>query len=333
MQNITLEYAKTLYSKPFNALLFEAQTVHRMHFRDEMELCTLLSIKTGSCPEDCRYCPQSAHYNVDIKKEKLMDVELIIPQVVKAKALGAKRFCMGAAWRNPPLKAMPKLIEIIQAVKEQGLETCMTLGMLSKEQAQMLAEAGLDYYNHNLDTSENYYKYIITTRDYQSRLDTLQKVAEAGMKVCCGGILGMGESIEDRLQMLVTLANLKTPPASVPINQLIPVPGTPLGDKLNKIQVKTFDFVRTIAVARILLPTSKIRLSAGRSQMSDEMQSLAFLAGANSIFYGDKLLTATNPSEEHDLALLTELGFEIEQTTDKHYEYINETRAINEACH
>ena len=320
MQTLSLEYAKELYDKPFNELLYQAQTIHRENFENEIELCALLSIKTGSCPEDCKYCPQSAHYNSDIRKEKLMDVADIVSQAKKAQSLGAKRFCMGAAWRNPPQKAMPQLIEIIQSIKSLGLETCMTLGMLSKERATELAEAGLDYYNHNLDTSEQYYGEIITTRDYQSRLDTLTEVANAGMKVCCGGILGMGESIEDRLQMLVTLANLKTPPASVPINQLIPVPGTPLGDKMSKASIGVFDFIRTIAVARILMPSSKVRLSAGRSQMSDEMQSLAFLAGANSIFYGDTLLTAANPSENHDLKLLHELGFSIKKNNEELHE-------------
>ncbi len=316
MQKITLAYAKSLYAQPFNALLYEAQSIHRTHFKDEIELCTLLSIKTGSCPEDCKYCPQSGHYNTGLKKEKLMDISDIVTQAQKAKELGSKRFCMGAAWRNPPQKAMPQLIEIIQSVKSLGLETCMTLGMLSTAQAEQLAEAGLDYYNHNVDTSESYYREIVTTRDYQSRLDTLREVANAGMKVCCGGILGMGESVDDRLQMLVTLANLPTPPASVPINQLVPVPGTPLGNKLSNTEVNKFDFVRTIAVARILMPTSKVRLSAGRSQMSDELQALAFLAGANSIFYGDKLLTTPNPSENHDLDLLNELGFEIEKNEE-----------------
>nr|WP_151193699.1 biotin synthase BioB [Cysteiniphilum sp. JM-1] len=324
MPIIDLNYAQSLYNKPFNELLFRAQTVHRENFADEIELCVLLSIKTGSCPEDCKYCPQSGHYNAGVQKEKLMDVKSIVSQAQRAKDLGAKRFCMGAAWRNPPEKAMPQLLEIIQSVKSLGLETCMTLGMLSKAQATELADAGLDYYNHNLDTSEEFYKEIISTRDYQSRLDTLEEVSNAGMKVCCGGILGMGETIDDRLQMLVTLANLKTPPASVPINQLIPVLGTPLGNKLKKADVDSFDFVRTIAVARILMPSSKIRLSAGRSQMSDEMQALAFLAGANSIFYGDKLLTAANPSENHDLKLLNTLGFKVTKNNEEHHELVSE---------
>lgn len=320
MQKIS--YAKELYHKPFNELLYQAQTIHCANFSNEIELCVLLSIKTGSCPEDCTYCPQSGHYNTDVEKEKLMDLDNIIKQAKQAKDLGAKRFCMGAAWRNPPEKAIPRLIEIIQSVKSLGLETCMTLGMLSKDQARDLAEAGLDYYNHNLDTSEEFYKEIISTRNYQSRLDTLKEVSNAGMKVCCGGILGMGETVDDRLDMLVTLANLKTPPASVPINQLIPIPGTPLGEKLSKAQVEPFDFIRTIAVARILMPTSRIRLSAGRSQMSDEMQALAFLAGANSIFYGDKLLTADNPSENKDMKLLNLLGFNVIKNNENHYECV-----------
>ena len=308
----TLDRLLNLYHQPFNQLMFEAQSVHRQHFKDEIELCSLLSIKTGACPEDCKYCPQSGHYKTRVEKEKLMACDQVVEKAKKAKALGAKRFCMGAAWRNPPANKMPQLVEIIREIKALGMETCMTLGMLSKEQAETLANAGLDYYNHNIDTSEKYYSEIITTRDFASRLDTLREVAGSGMKVCCGGILGMGETIEDRLSMLLTLAMLETPPASVPINKLVPVPGTPLGDQLKAARVDRFDFIRTIAVARILLPESKIRLSAGRSQMSEEMQSLCFLAGANSIFYGDKLLTTENPEENDDLALLKKLGLGVE---------------------
>ncbi len=310
----TLEQLEEIYHQPFNKLLFQAQTIHRQNFGDEIELCKLLSIKTGSCPEDCKYCPQSGHYKTDIEKEKLMAMDQIVAHAKKAKSLGAKRFCMGAAWRNPPAHKMPELINIIKTIKDLGLETCMTLGMLSKDQANELATAGLDYYNHNIDTSEEYYPEIITTRDFQSRIDTLKEVANAGMKVCCGGILGMGETIKDRLSMLLSLANLDTPPASVPINRLVPVPGTPLGNKMDKAQVDIFDFIRTIAVARILMPTTRIRLSAGRKQMSDETQALCFLAGANSIFYGDKLLTTGNPEENTDLALLEKLGFAIEES-------------------
>lgn len=279
-----------------------------------MELCALLNFKTGNCPEDCKYCSQSGFNTAQIKKEKTMPVEMILAKAKIAKERGAKRFCMGAAWRSPPEKEMRKLIEIIKSVKSLGMETCMTLGLLSKVQAEQLAQAGLDYYNHNVDTSERFYKKIITTRTYQSRLNTIKEVSNAGMKICCGGILGMGETIEDRLEMLVMLvmlASLETPPESVPINQLIPIPGTPLGNKHNRSQIHTFDFIRTIAVARILIPTAKVRLSAGRSQMSDEMQALCFLAGANSIFYGEKLLTAANPSENHDLELLTKLGIAV----------------------
>lgn len=297
-----------LFAMPFNALLYRAQTVHREHFDpNAIQISTLLSIKTGGCPEDCAYCPQSSHYHTQVQADKLMDSEIVLSEARKAKDAGADRFCMGAAWRSPKDRDIPKLAEIIAGVKALGLETCMTLGMLTDEQAKALKEAGLDFYNHNLDTSEAFYDQIITTRTYKDRLDTLQHVRDAGMKVCCGGIIGMGESTEDRASMLQTLANLDEHPESVPINLLVQVEGTPLkGQK----EVDPFDFVRTIAVARILMPKSYVRLSAGREEMSDEMQALCFLAGANSLFYGEKLLTTPNPEQNKDKQLFDRLGLE-----------------------
>lgn len=295
-----------LYQLPLIELVFKAQTIHRQHFdANEVELCTLLSIKTGTCPEDCAYCPQSGHYNTGLQKEKLLDVEDIIAKATVAKEKGATRFCMGAAWRNPPAKEFPKLIQIIQAVKALGLEACMTLGMLSQEQAQQLKAAGLDYYNHNLDTSPEYYEKIITTRTYQDRLDTLEQVRCADIKVCCGGIIGMGESRDDRIELLLQLANLPKAPESVPINRLIPIPGTPL-EKMH--QLDNFEFIRTVAIARIMMPTSRIRLSAGRESMSEEMQAFCFMAGVNSIHYGEKLLVTSNPDREQDMLMFQKLG-------------------------
>ncbi len=291
---------------PFNDLLFQAQTIHRQHFSaNEVQISTLLSIKTGGCPEDCKYCPQSSRYDTGVQAEKLMDVDAVLEQARAAKESGASRFCMGAAWREPKQRDMPKLAEMIRGVKELGLESCMTLGMLDKKQANDLCEAGLDYYNHNIDTSEEFYSEIITTRQFQERLDTLENVREAGMKVCCGGIIGMGESLEDRAGMLLTLANMEVHPESIPINFLVQVEGTPMQEveKPDKL-----DFVRVIAVARILMPQSRIRLSAGREEMSDEMQALCFLVGANSIFYGEKLLTTPNPAQNDDMKLFEKLG-------------------------
>lgn len=304
--NWTLEEAKALYAMPFNDLLFNAQTTHRTHFNpNEVQISTLLSIKTGGCPEDCKYCPQSAQFDTGVKAEKLMDKANIVAAAQRAKDSGAARFCMGAAWRSPKERDMPKLVEIISEVKALGLETCATLGMLNNTQAQQLKQAGLDYYNHNLDTSEEFYGEIITTRTYQDRLDTLERVRSAGMNVCCGGIVGMGESADDRAAMLVTLANQPTHPQSVPINLLVQVEGTPLQPAS---PLDPLDFVRTIAVARLMMPASHVRLSAGREDMSDEMQALCFLAGANSIFYGDTLLTTANPATQKDMALLARLG-------------------------
>ena len=309
-----LEEVSALFEKPFMDLVFEAQRVLRQHFpAGEVQVSTLKSIKTGACPEDCKYCPQSAHYQTDLEKEKLLNVEEVVKSAEAAKAAGATRFCMGAAWRGPHEKDMPVVTEMIGRVKALGLETCGTFGLLDDEKAQQLSEAGLDYYNHNLDSSEEFYGEIITTRNYEDRLQTLDHARESGMKLCCGGIIGMGESVEDRAKMLLTLANLPTPPESVPINQLIAIPGTPLE---GQEQVDSFDFIRTIAVARIMLPGSFVRLSAGREEMSEEMQALCFFAGANSIFYGEKLLTADNPSENEDKALFKKLGLRFMQNAD-----------------
>ena len=332
-KKITLREVSDIYHQPFNKLLYQAQTIHQKHFNNEIELCTLLSIKTGSCPEDCQYCPQSGHYNAKIKKEKLLDLDSIMAAAKKAKKLGAKRFCMGAAWRNPPDSKMPDIIKIIDAVKRLGLETCMTLGMLSTEQAKTLSSAGLDYYNHNLDSSEKFYQKIISTRSYQDRLKTLKAVSDVGIKVCCGGILGMGECLEDRLEMLVVLANLDPKPQSVPINQFMPIAGTPLGDRHQQADINKFDFIKIIALARIIMPHSRIRLSAGRDNMSDEMQALCFLAGANSIFYGDTLLTASNPSQTKDIQLLKSLGFVVEKTNQNNHNKSSHSRQYEASQH
>jgi biotin synthase len=310
----TLAQVNALYALPFNDLLFQAQTVHRQHFTpNEVQVSTLLSIKTGACAEDCKYCPQSGHYNTGLERERLLEVEKVLTQAKAAKDKGATRFCMGAAWTNPKQRDMPYIIEMVQGVRNMGLETCMTLGMLSNEQAKTLADAGLDYYNHNLDTSPEFYGEIITTRTYQDRLDTLNHVREAGMKVCCGGILGMGESANDRSALLMQLANLPEHPQSVPINMLVKVAGTPLE---NVADLDAFEFIRTIAVARIMLPQSHVRLSAGRARMNEQMQALCFFAGANSIFYGDKLLTTDNPEADADMLLFAKLGIKPEQRHD-----------------
>ncbi len=306
----TLPEVQALFELPFIDLLMRAQTVHRQFFSpNQVQASSLLSIKTGACPEDCKYCPQSGHYNTELEKEKLMEVERVLAEAREVAASGATRFCMGAAWKNPPEKDMPLLEEMVRGVKALGLETCMTLGMLSAEQSDRLADAGLDYYNHNLDTSPEFYSEIITTRSYQDRLDTLHHVRSAGMKVCSGGIIGMGEQASDRAGLLCELANLPMHPESVPINMLVKVPGTPLE---NVEDTDPIEFVRCIAVARILMPTSHVRLSAGRETMSDETQALAFMAGANSIFYGDKLLTTANPGQSRDEQLLNKLGIGIE---------------------
>jgi biotin synthase len=313
--NWTVEEVRALLDKPFMDLLFEAQTVHRQHQQHNyVQVSTLLSIKTGACPEDCKYCPQSAHYRTDVERERLMEVEQVLSAAQKAKNSGSTRFCMGAAWKNPKARDMPYLKSMIQGVKEMGLETCMTLGMLTPDQANELADAGLDFYNHNLDTSPEYYGNIITTRTYQDRLDTLSHVRDAGMKICSGGIIGMGETVSDRAGLLAELANLPTHPESVPINMLVKIKGTPLEDEED---VEPFDFVRLIAAARIMMPHSAVRLSAGREQMNEQMQALCFMAGANSIFYGCKLLTTPNPAEDKDMQLLAKLGINSSDVAQK----------------
>lgn len=295
-----------LYALPLNDLLFQAHSIHRQHFDpNQVQVSTLLSIKTGTCPEDCKYCPQSGHYDTGLDKEKLLEIEKVIAEARDAKAKGSSRFCMGAAWRSPSEKDMPYVLKMVQEVKALGLETCMTLGMLSGEQAKSLADAGLDYYNHNLDTSPEYYGEIITTRTYSDRLNTLAHVRESGMKVCSGGIVGLGETQNDRAGLLQQLAMMNPHPDSVPINNLVRVEGTPLAEN---DEIDPFDFIRTIAVARILMPKSYLRLSAGREQMNDQMQAMAFFAGANSIFYGEKLLTTPNPEAASDQALFARIG-------------------------
>lgn len=304
----TVDQALALYELPLMELLYRAAQTHREHFDpNQVQISTLCSIKTGACPEDCAYCPQSARYKTGLKAEKLMPLDEVLSRAGAAKAQGATRFCMGAAWRSPKEKDLAQVEAMVRGVKALGLETCCTLGMLEPAQAQRLKDAGLDYYNHNLDTSPEYYGEIISTRVYQERLDTLSAVRDVGMKVCCGGIVGMKESARDRVGLLVALANLPEPPQSVPINQLVRVAGTPLGEAE---ALDPLDFVRTIAVARLLMPAAMVRLSAGRETMSDEMQALCFFAGANSIFYGDKLLTTANPEAEADRALFARLGMQ-----------------------
>ncbi|ENJ2787113.1 TPA: biotin synthase BioB [Vibrio parahaemolyticus] len=313
--NWTHAEVRDFMEKPFMDLLFEAQLVHRQYQQtNHVQVSTLLSIKTGACPEDCKYCPQSARYTTDIEKERLMEVERVLDAAQKAKNAGSTRFCMGAAWKNPKERDMPHLTDMIKGVKDMGLETCMTLGMLTPEQAEQLANAGLDYYNHNLDTSPEFYGNIITTRTYQDRLDTLSHVRDAGMKICSGGIIGMGESANDRAGLLVELANLPTHPESVPINMLVKVKGTPLE---TVDDVDPFDFIRLIAIARIMMPQSAVRLSAGRENMNEQMQALCFMAGANSVFYGCKLLTTPNPSEDKDMMLFKKLGINSQEVSQK----------------
>lgn len=302
----TRDEVHAIFDMPFNELLFRAQGVHREHFDpNAVQVSTLLSIKTGGCPEDCSYCPQSVHFDTGLEPERLMDVEAVVTAARRAKAAGASRFCMGAAWRNPKGRNFERVLEMVTRVRAEGLETCATLGMLDEAQAVELRQAGLDYYNHNLDTSPEFYGEIISTRTYDDRLDTLRHVREAGINVCCGGIVGLGESREDRVSMLCELANLPEHPGSVPVNRLVKVEGTPLQAQA---EVDALEFVRTIATARILMPASYVRLSAGRTEMSDEMQALCFLAGANSIFYGEKLLTTGNPDTANDDALFAKLG-------------------------
>jgi biotin synthase len=335
-QDWTRDEVLALFNQPFNDLLFQAQVAHRQHFDpNEVQLSTLLSIKTGACPEDCKYCPQSTRYDTGLEKEKLMAVEQVIKEARAAKATGATRFCMGAAWRSPKDKDLPYVAEMVREVKALGMETCMTLGMLKKDQAQMLADAGLDYYNHNLDTSPEYYGEIITTRTYEDRLDTLGNVRKAGMKVCAGGIVGMGEGEKDRAGLLMQLANLPQQPESVPINMLVKVAGTPLEQQED---LDPFEFIRTIAVARIMMPKSHVRLSAGREEMNDQMQALAFMAGANSIFYCEKLLTTPNPKANKDMELLERLGikpesYQVERDSDEEEAVLHQAMAEAETDH
>ena len=307
--NWRCEEITELLDTSFNDLLHQAHCTHRQfHHPNKIQISTLLSIKTGACPEDCAYCPQSVHYQTGLEKEKLLSLEAVTHAAKQAKDTGAERFCMGAAWRQPTDRNLDQVIEMIQAVKDLGMETCVTLGMLTEQQATRLSEVGLDYYNHNLDTSPEFYGTIITTRTYQDRLDTLKNVRSAGIKVCTGGILGMGESREDRAKLLYQLATLEVHPESVPINMLVQIEGTPLYHKIPPLD--PLEFVRTVAVTRILMPRAWIRLSAGRRDMSDEMQALCFFSGANSVFYGDDLLTTSNASVEHDRALFNRLGIE-----------------------
>ena len=306
--NWTKEETLVLLQQPFNDLVYTAQQIHRQNFDpNKVQLSTLMNIKTGGCPEDCAYCPQSAHYKAGVKAEKLATTEEVVAQAKEAKNKGATRFCMGAAWREPKDKDIKKVIPMVEAIKGMELETCLTLGMLSSEQAKSLKAYGLDYYNHNIDTSPEYYSKIISTRDYKERLATLEHVRNAGINVCCGGIVGMGENQKDRAGFLLTLANMPNHPESVPINMLVKVEGTPLD---NEEEVDPIEFIRIIAAARIMMPKSYIRLSAGRNSMSDEMQALCYLAGSNSIFYGEKLLTTDNPQLIEDRSLLKRLGIQ-----------------------
>jgi biotin synthase len=304
-----IEEIEALFAMPFNDLLFSAHSIHRENFDpNKVQVSSLLNIKTGACPEDCSYCSQSSKYDTGLEREKLMEIDVVLQQAKKAKDKGASRFCMGAAWRNPTDKSLDKVIPMIQGVKSLGMETCVTLGMLTQEQALTLKEAGLDYYNHNIDTSKENYSNVITTRNFQDRLDTLEAVQNANINVCSGGILGLGEDQTDRASMLQSLSNLDTHPDSVPINLLVPIPGTPL----ENVEPPTeSEFVRTIAVARILMPKSVVRLSAGRTEMGEAMQALCFFAGANSIFHGEQLLTTDNPSVERDQELFERLGINI----------------------
>tara|TARA_Y100000768_G_scaffold284094_1_gene218653 strand:- start:1442 stop:2392 length:951 start_codon:yes stop_codon:yes gene_type:complete len=303
--NWTLEELKSKYNLPFNDLLWEAHQVHRKyHDPNKVQISTLMSVKTGGCPEDCKYCSQSIRYDTDIKLEKTLSLDEVLKQAREAKNNGASRFCMGAAWRNLNNSNLGKIVDMVKGVKKLGLESCVTLGMLTSDQAQTLKDAGLDYYNHNLDTSEEYYNKVVTTRTYQDRLNTIQNVRNANIKVCCGGILGLGESHDDRLKLLNVLANLDVQPESVPINKLVRVKGTPLSENQD---VDDFDFIRIIALARIVMPYSMVRLSAGRDSMNDQTQALCFFAGANSIFYGEELLTTKNSSIQHDQELMRKL--------------------------
>jgi biotin synthase len=311
----SLEEIRAIMDQPFNDLMFQAQSVHRQNFNpNAVQTSTLVNIKSGGCAEDCSYCSQSSRYDTGLEKEKMMAVQEVVDKALSAKEKGATRLCMGAAWRNPNKKDFPIVLDMVKMVKGLGMETCLTLGMLDEDQVKMLKEAGLDYYNHNLDTSEAYYPQVITTRKFQDRLDTIDKVQKAGIHVCSGGIIGMGEAHKDRAELLKTFANMHHHPSSVPINLLVPVKGTPLESMRGKTD--SFEFIRIIATARILMPKSYVRLSAGRMELNDEAQSLCFLGGANSIFYGDKLLTTDNPESDHDAMLFSKLGINMEASKD-----------------
>ena len=312
----TASEVRALFEQPFNDLLYQAQTVHRANFDpNRVQLSTLLNIKSGGCPEDCAYCPQSVRFDTNVTADPVLPLEQVLEAAARAKAAGATRFCMGAAWRAPKDRDLDQVIPLIEGVRAQGLETCVTLGMLTTSQVDKLRDAGLDYYNHNLDTSPEYYGNIISTRTYDDRLNTLERVRDAGIKVCCGGIVGLGEGAQDRGELLRTLANLPSHPESVPINLLVRVEGTPLAEAA---PVHPIDFVRTIAVARILMPASHVRLSAGRTNMTDELQALCFFAGANSIFYGEQLLTTANPDVSNDQQLFARLGLSPDRQIHSH---------------
>lgn len=308
----TVAEIRHLMDLPFNDLMFHAQSVHRQYFNpNEVQTSTLVNIKSGGCAEDCSYCSQSARNYTDVEKEQMMEVQEVIEQALVAKERGATRLCMGAAWRNPNKRDFPRVLEMVRVVKELGLETCLTLGMLNDDQVKQLKEVGLDYYNHNLDTSEAFYPQVITTRSYQDRLDTIDKVQQAGINVCSGGIIGMGEQHKDRAELLRTFSTMRVHPNSVPINLLVAIEGTPLAHMKGKTD--SFEFIRVIATARILMPQTYVRLSAGRMSLTDEAQALCFFAGANSIFYGDKLLTTENPESDHDIQLFAKLGIKMQQ--------------------
>ncbi|CAL4321050.1 biotin synthase BioB [Buchnera aphidicola] len=322
----TLEKTQKLFRKPFFDLMYQAQTIHRKYFNPhEIQVSTLLSIKTGACPEDCKYCPQSARYKTKLKTQPLLNKKEILKAAKKTKISGANRFCMGAAWKNPKDKDIPYLQEIIKEIKKMGLETCMTLGEITQKQANQLHESGLDFYNHNIDTSKNFYSKIISTRTYESRLKTLKRIRKSGMKICSGGIIGLGEKTKDRLEFLMELANLSKPPESIPINLLVKIPGTPL--EKNK-KVNEFDFIKIISLTRIMVPKSYIRLSAGREKMNFQMQAMCFMAGANSIFYGCKLLTTKNQSEKKDNKLFKILNLK-KQNLKKNKNFFLKDNSIN----
>lgn len=321
---VTHEQIQAWFDLPLMDLLMQAQTVLRQNFpANTVQISTLLSIKTGNCPEDCGYCSQSGHHSTELQPEKKIEVQKAIEEAKKAKASGSSRFCMGAAWKHPHDRDMPYVVELIKEVKGLGLETCMTLGMLTGNQAQVLAEAGLDYYNHNLDTSRDFYSEIVTTRNYDDRLNTLEHVRNAGINVCAGGIIGMGESRDDRIDLLYELANLSKPPESIPINMLVPIAGTPIADKLDGTRLPVLEWIRTIAVARLACPTSYVRIAAGREGLTDGEQALLFMAGANSFFYGNRLLTTDNATTNHDDQLITDLGLMVEKAEPRQVKVTN----------